>query len=426
MSLIFSLCCMVMIVADNKITQRWINVTTALAIPYAIIVPLNNYVMVKYGFYRISDDVLGMLLGGIVCVFIGSSIAHFIYSLQKKTGSKTHRLTNSEEKMMYIKWKPMIRYGWIIITITGIRLLYYTLTRGSSFIGSESFAGRLTSGILGHFFLTSTPLIPVLFYHWLENRKEKSSIIAALLLMLLFFMTFVKYHVIGIIITTYLFVSFENRKYLKPGAILLGIVAAAAFVFNYIVSFSLRGVLKNVKTSYYFQHLWGYVSGSLIYDNYIFDRGLRVGTSIFYKLGTFLSSPINLFLNSLFGIRLFPHQKQLHLYIGINREKGNVVDAIGYLFPSKGTTAEVLLFFLILIIIGCVFTFIYDYSLQKSAIKKKYPVVLMYFLTYFVVLSFFGTFYINSVPYEILFWCWIFTFIFDKRVSILFGSKKIL
>ena len=41
--------------------------------------------------------------------------------------------------------------------------------------------------------------------------------------------------------------------------------------------------------------------------------------------------------------------------------------------------------------------------------------MLAYFMTYFVFLSFFGTFYINLVPYEILFWCWVMMFVFDKR-----------
>ena len=177
----------------------------------------------------------------------------------------------------------MLRYAWIVIAVVGLRLVYHILTKGFYYLGSEKFSGVLTSGIAGHFFLTSTPLIPIMFYYWLVNKKEKRYLITTVLLTALFFMTFVKYHVISIIIATYLLASYENKRYLRPGAIFLTIGAAGAFIFNYLVSFLLRGVIGNVRTSYYFQHLWGYISGSLIYDNYIFDKGIRVGTSIFYK-----------------------------------------------------------------------------------------------------------------------------------------------
>ena len=425
MSLAFLLCCAIMIIADNKITHRWINITTVLAIPYALIIPINNFFMVKYGFYEISDNVMWMLMGGIFCVFLGSIVAHYLHSY-RKSANGLHINIKTQNKMDYIKWEAMLHYAWAVIVLTTIRLIYIILKRGLPFLGGEEFSGMLTSGLLGHFLLTSTPLIPVIFYYWLVNKKEKRYFLTALLMVLLFFMTFVKYHVIGIIIATYLLVSFENQKYIKPGAILLGLLATGAFIFNYIVSFFLRGVIGNVRTSYYFQHLWGYISGSLIYDNYIFEKGVRVGTSILYKLGTFLSSPINLFLNVLTGIRLFPHTKQAHFLIGSNGERGNVVDAIGYLFPSKGSIADLFAFCLVMIIIGYVFFFLFNTRSYKSERKKVFPVSLIYFLTYFVALSFFGTFYINSVPYEILFWCWFMMLIFDKRTNIHLGSKRII
>lgn len=425
MSLVFLLCCVIMIIADNKITHRWINITTVLAIPYALIIPVNNLYMVKYGFYEIGDDVMWMLLGGIFCIFIGSNAAHYLQSY-RKSATGLHASLKKQNKIEYLKWGPMLHYAWAVIAVTFFRLVYIISKEGVSFLGGEDFSGMLTSGLLGHFLLTSTPLIPVMFYYWLVNKKEKQYLLTALLLVLLFFMTFVKYHVIGIIIATYLLVSFEDHRYLKPGAILLGILATGAFIFNYIVSFFLRGVIGNVSTSFYFQHLWGYISGSLIYDNYIFEKGIRVGTSIFYKLGTFLCSPINLFLNILAGIRLFPHTKQKHLLIGANGERGNIVDAIGYLFPSKGRAMDIFTFCLVMVIIGYVFSVIYNFGSHKSGRKKVFPVLLIYFLTYFVSLSFFGTFYINSVPYEILFWCWFMMLIFDKRTSIYIGSNRIL
>lgn len=425
MSLIFPLCCVIMIFIDYKITHRWINITTTLSIPYALIIPVNNIFMLRYDFYGIDDNVIRMLLIGIFCVFVGSNVAHYLFSYSNPTAG-LHANIDVTEKINYIKWKPMIRYATIVIIVSGIRLCYFFVTKGLYYIGSEDFSGIMASGILGHFLLSSTPLIPVMFYYWLVNKKEKKYLFVVLLLIFLFFTTFIKYHVIGIIIATYLMASFEEKKYVKPGAIILGIGAASAFVLNYLVSFFLRGVIGNIRSSYYFQHLWGYISGSLIYDNYIFDKGVRVGTSIFYKIGTFLCAPVNLFLNALFGMRLFPHEKQPHLLIGSNGERGNVVDAIGYLFPSKGSTADILLFCLTMILIGFAFSMLYDFGTYRSRLKNIFSILLAYFMTYFVTLSFFGTFYINSVPYEVLFWCWVMMLVFDKRTKIYFGSKKVI
>ena len=73
------------------------------------------------------------------------------------------------------------------------------------------------------------------------------------------------------------------------------------------------------------------------------------------------------------------------------------------------------MFGIVILLLGALFSWIYHSLYLKSIRENRLPVMLAYFMTYFVFLSFFGTFYINLVPYEILFWCWVMMFVFDKR-----------
>ena len=286
---------------------------------------------------------------------------------------------------------------------------------GMAAVGQEAFSGYLTSGIPGHIFLSSAPLVPVMFYYWLKNPGRIRYLLAVLCLTGLFFMTLVKYHVISVAIATYFLAAIEDKKYLKTGGLLLGAAGTSVFVLNYFISFLVRGVAGNIDNSFYMNHFWNYAAGSLVYDNRIFINGIRTDVSIFYKLGSFVAAPVNLFLYGLFGLRLFPHDTLKHYLVASNGEKGNVVDAIGYLFPSKGSMVDILVFGLVILLFGALFSWIYHSLYLKSIRENRLPVMLAYFMTYFVFLSFFGTFYINLVPYEILFWCWVMMFVFDKR-----------
>ena len=420
-----------MIWFNYKITQRIINVITVLTLPYAVLIPINNYVMYRFGFYLIKDEVILMILGAFLCIFIGSLIADIPYSKKhdKKGGGSQivniGRAVKSEKESRY-KWAAMIRYVWFVNILTFFRLLLIILRRGLNYIGTEDFSGALTSGLLGHLFLSITPLVPILLYYWLNHKRSIQYLITAIVSVALFFLTFVKYHVIGIAVASYLLISYENRKYIRKGGIILVAGGTAVFILNYFFSFFLRGVASNVNSNYYFFHFWNYASGSFIYDNRIFEQGIRVGTSIFYKLGTFIFAPVNLFTNAIFNYRFFPHEPQPHYLVATNGQIGNVVDAIGYLYPSKGTIIDIFIFAIIMLFIGCVFTLIYNHNADTARKRNTYPTVMVYFLSYFVFLSFFGTFYINSVPYEILFWCWLMMKIFDKRVRFVLGSRRIL
>ena len=402
-----------MIWFEYRINQRIINVVSLLIVPYLVIIPINNYYMVKNGFYEISESVITIFIVSSALFFCGSIIVD-LRKQRRRNSVDAERLYN-EEILNYYKLIPMFKYVVVVEAVTILRALYVIATHGITYLAGEEFSGVLTSGILGHIFLTIYPLIPIMFYAWLKDKKKIGFFVVTVIGVALTFLTFVKYHSIGMLVYIYLLVCLEDHKYVKKGTIAVTVGAVVFFIGNYFIGFFLRGVSRSITSQYYFNHLWNYLGGSLIYDNRIFESGVRVGISIFYKLGSFIFPPVNVFLNKLFGFTLCPHETQPHYFVGTNREVGNVTDAFGYLYPSHGEFIDLLCYGTVILLLGMLFTFIYN-----RALKNRYRIHcnLAAFLTFFVFFSFFGTFYINFVPWEILLWSAIIPMIFDKRVRI--------
>ena len=402
--------CTCFLVTEYVITRRFINVFTVFVIPYMFIIPFNNLIMVRYGFYSISNEVICMILMGFVSIFAGT----FMANLRAGILRKRVRYVQSD-KFKYYYMDKMLKYAVFVEILTIIRFLYVVLSYGFAYIASSSYEGYLVRGIAGHLLLTIYPLIPILFYYWLRHKEEKRYLLTAIIAVGLLFLTFVKYHSIGMVVLLYLFVSLEDHTYLKKGAIMMGLIAIAFFVTNYVLSFAIRGTVLQVSKVYYINHLWNYIAGSLIYDNQIFQNELHPGYGILYKIASFTVPVINLFLNKLFNVRLFPFLGNEFAAVGSNGERGNVIDAIGYLFPAERRWINYYFFAATLFIIGFTFTLIYNRALRE---REHFRITISVFMTFFMFFSFFGTFYVNLIPWEVLIWSILLPPFFDRRIHI--------
>lgn len=404
---IFVILIAALILLSIRIAKNMFNVFSVLSIPYLLIVPINNIIIANYGFYKINNQTLLMLLIGLSCFFVGFAIANKIIPLNKNS------YVIQQIDFKNFKMKHVLRYVLFVELLTIVRFIYIILKNGASFITTPLYEGMLTKGALGHLLLTIYPLIPVVFFYWLKNKREWRYLAATLIGALVLFLTLVKYHVIGMLVLLYFFSIINDKRYLKKGSISIVIIVLSCFIGNYLFQFTISDTAYKVDNSYYFQHLWNYISGSLIYDNYIFTTGLRVGTDIFYKLGTFVCAPINMFLNVV-DVSLFPHEAQEFRFVSQSGERGNVCDAIGYLYPSKGFVEDIFMFMMALVSIGFMITLIHN-RLWKSSNKQNFIITTCVLLTFFVFFSFFGTFYVSPVPWEILFWSYFSLRFFRKR-----------
>lgn len=420
--LLFEIVCVFMICMEYHVSKRAINIIAVFSIPYMIVIPINNIFMVQHGFYKISEQVIYMILGGLVFIFIG---AFLVDVSARKRGQRGRQddLNNKNHVFDRYKFDKIAQYTLFVEIVTVLRLLYVILVHGLNYLTTEDFSGVLISGPFGHLFLTIYPLIPIQFYYWLKHKTENIYLVLAVGGTILLFLTFVKYHVIGMVVLIYLFCAIEDSRYLKIGSIALASIVILLFVFNYALSFFLRGTISEVNKNFYLNHLWNYIAGSLIYDNNIFLGIVRNGVGTWYKIGTFLFGAINIFVQFIIPGGAFRHQKLPHLLVADNGEKGNVVDAIGYLFPCNGELIDYITWAVFLLLIGIIFNFAYNKSFRAH---NGFHIQICVLMTFFMFFSFFGTFFIGFMPWEILLWSFIVPKMFDKRVKVKIGTKRIL
>ncbi len=415
-SIIFAAVCATMILISYYISHNIINTVSVFMAPYMVIVPINNLIMVNRGFFSISDQVLYMIGGCFFCIFIGYILANAIVGVKVPKNTDMTQLIKSKKFSRY-RIGDMLKYVLFVEIVAGFRFLMVVLRHGITYIPTSAFEGYMIHGSLGHLLLTAYPIIPVLFLYWLKNKDRIVYLLATVLFVGLVFLTFVKYHIIGLFVLIFFFVALEDRKYVKKGVVIVSAVAISAFVLNYVISFFLRGTISKVSNDYYINHLWNYMAGSLIYDNRIFTAGILTDISILRKIWVIIFTVPNAFLYGFFGVRLFYSGKGLqYCPVGNNGEYGNVVDTFGNFFiSSKGKILDLMCLVVFLILIGVVFTLIYNRAVMKS---RQLRVTVCIFMTFFMFFSFFGAFYTLLPPWEILAWSVMDIYIFDKRKGI--------
>ena len=402
---IFLLIVSLIVLAQYRLERNIVNLISILIVPYIFNIVVNNFFVSRLlGFYSISDDVLQMLILAFLAFFLGSLPPSIV--LRR---NYIIELDNIKRFSHYYIDKMVMLVGAIAI-IGLIKLAYIYLTGGfnsANFIDNE---GVMGNGILGHLLLLSYSIIPIIFLYWTYNPKKISYLIVVVLIMLITFSTFVKNNIIALAVNIAIFLLIYRKSVFMKSIIFLCLFTILVFVANYAIGFYTRGITVN--PMFYINHLWIYLAGSIIYDNYIFIDGIRTGINIFDKLMIFLSALPNMFFNKFWGFRIFEHISQTSRPIGDYGQCSNVVDAFGYLYPSGGNLTDVFVFSIVIVIIGFLFSYVYSYSKLNVRYFSTFSSI---FLTYFVFFSFFGTFYINPGPWECLVYALVIPRLFVRR-----------
>ena len=391
-TLVFIFFAISLVILQYKREGNLINEVSLLVIPYLFIIAGNNLIVYRFGFYKISDSVILLLLSSIIAFYIGSLI------VKKESLTTINEIDNSLRFSKY-NVAHMRNLLYIIGALGLIKLLYLVnsgLFSANTYDDSE---GAMSGGPVGHLLLLSYSIAPIVFLYWVEHKTKFSYLFSVLLIIGVTFTTLIKYNVIGIVISLFIFTTLYKKSIVTKASIIMVSSVLGLFVANYVFGFLLRAL--NVESSFYMNHLWNYAAGSVIYDNYLFPNGIDTQYSLAYKIMTFIMALPNMFLVRIFGgDPLFPHHSKTELPIGFEYgQRSNVTDAFGYLYPVAGDLVEKIAYFAFIIFIGFFTTFLY----YKVILKKDYfhPWIANLF-TYYIFLSFFGTFYINSAPWEIL------------------------
>lgn len=390
------------VVWQKKREGRWVNLLSLLMGPYIIIVFLNNFFIYKLGFFKISDDVLLMLTSAFCVFFIGT--LPFKFTIYKFTDNKNKELlrTYNISKMKIFLY---------IVGFLGIFKVLYLFRQGLIFSADSVDENEMSNGLTAHLLLASLSILPIYFLYWSYNRNIRN-FIPILLVIIVASSSMVKYNVIGPIISIFIIICLYRKSLLKKATIFLTSFIVTFFVANYALGFAIAGV--DVAPSFYLGHFWTYFAGSLIDDNYIFTKGINVGVSIFEKLMIFFFTLPNMFINKFTGTKYYPFTmlKWESNSTGDIGESSNVVDVIGFLFPSHGDGSEILFFYIIILLTGFVFSYLYIKCCNQ---KNKINTFIVIFLTYFVFLDFYSPFFVLVGPWEILIWCLILPKLFKNK-----------
>lgn len=403
-TIIFLLITALMLAVQYLKERSIINLITLLTGPYFFIVLLNNVFFYRFGFYKISERTLYMLLGAHVCFFCGSCLV-----MPGKLPVIRER--DNAERFSRYRMTPMI-FTTLVIGIIGLFKIGYYIYHGKfskmEFADSE---GLMGSGFHAHLLLMSMSIIPIIFMYWLEHKEDVLSLLSVALIIGEFFASFIKYNVIGPVVCIFIFVGIYKKSVWKKATIILTLCVAFLFCLNYMIGFTITE--RDAQYTFYLNHFWKYIAGSSIYDDYIFQRGFYPELTIGYKFMTFLMAIPNMFLGRIFGMeKLFPHHAKPYMPISSGYEGSNVTDAFGYLFPSKGDVLDIVIYYMAIFFIGFLFAFVYVYA---KAGRRYFNTFICNFLTYFVFFSFFGTFYISSVPWECLVYSVLLPWLFIRR-----------
>lgn len=412
---IFTIAVIAMLWLSVRLSGTLINVFSALAIPYCIIVPFNRLFAAPLAkFYTVEDNVILMLGTALTCFFVGC--VGYLAPLKTRLESEPSSLSS---RLSQYNISAMTKFVIIINIICLARVALDVLSGNFNAQNFDSSTEAYAGGVTAHLSLIAMALTPLLLLQAITH-KDRLALLAAALTFAYCFCTFIKYLVLGLLVGTILFILINDPKRAKAAIPVAIFSIVAIFVANYLIGFAVRDM--NVDNSFYLNHFIKYASGSVVYDNYIFSDGIREGVDIFTKLCTFLFAFPNMFLNKAFGITLFPHESQIMRPVSEGGEASNVVDAIGYLYPSHGSpidlTSFVIVFILLGLIVGCVGNIL---ALKNGrALNTCYT----FFLTYFLFMSFFGTFYVGSGVWELMIWCLLLPPFFRNRVNILCKVKE--
>lgn len=411
MTVIFLIIGIALIFFSMKLHKTWINPFTVLCAPYIFVVGLNKIYGENNGFYAIGENALFIIGLGLISFFIGTMIISVRYST-----SYAHFVFSDNSELIYnYRIDAMAKYSIFVLLLGYIKLGSIVYTQGIYGLSQE---GTLVAGIVGHLLFTIYPLQPMLLLYWLKNKKEVKYGIIVVLTILLLFASFVKYHIICFCVMCYLFLVLTVRKYFKKATITLLVGVVALFIINYVAGFVAQNILNQVSRFFYMDHLWKYVAGAVINGD-PFHKGIMGGdATVGYKMMSFIFAFPNMFIQALTGDRLFPREGLRLIPVSTIGEYSNVTDAISYMYPISGGASQVIAFVAYFLILGIVMEMIFTYGVART---ENLHISIATIFSFFLFFSFFGTFYINEMPWEIAIYSVVIVKLFSNKIRFRFG-----
>ena len=392
-------------------------------LPYLAIILINNTIGAYMGFYKVTDRTMLMVLIGGLCFFAGNCLIHI---LSRDTAPANRRdISGLSQDILDI---DRVRcYVTLVLGLRFLQLLLIFARNGLAKVTANDFELLLTKGIMGHLMISVFPLIPILFYHWLVDRKKVIDLALTGVYFVMAFIETEKAQVLTITIAVFLYCVLKNRKYFKKGVIIMGSMIVLLFVGNYAAKFVMEGIYGSVGKDYYFYRLWSYIAGSLINSKVVTDTIHKIPTDGFDYVSDVLLSLPNLFAVKLLGHEIGPDVRGVMPYMygflrvtkytyGYKRQTGNVLTTMTYIFGNGNWIAFAIVMFL--------WGILAEFIMHKmySSGRDSRLITCCSFMAFSMV-SFFGSYYTSASFTERLLYCGLWTIIFNKNLRIRFSEE---
>lgn len=396
---------LIQIINYHIMGRKLLNASFIIMGPYVIIACLNNLFFVDIGFLSITQNTFLFLVACEILFYIGDYLGQlcsmrFKYSQQYVREPSDHML-----KIISVKY-----YILIVCCLQIIVLLQHLHVGGYSGMLANDFALFQPRGIMAHLLLSIKPLTAVLFYEWTKNKKNLSMISIVLLAIVVTASSFIKYHIISLVLFIFIYICLnEPKKFIKSGILVMGFVFSC-FILNYFISFLMRNI--GVNTDFYLLHLWKYIAGGTINTDLILENQAMYALPTTAWMKDFFMP-----LPAMFISKVIPGYSSKEFFLEMlpvtitGAEASNVISMLGFLACQSS------------VIFGGIFIIIWGWCasmILRIALYTKGPVVMSFasvFLTY-NILSFFSSFFRLSSPWEELVWSIVIIYLFKRNIKI--------
>lgn len=381
--------------------------------PYVVIIAINNTVMTQVGFLRISESTVALHLIAMVLFFggclLGEKLA--VYRRVPENIRKAARCNDVDVDSV----KLMLALCHLVLLADRVyRIAVYGMV---NFIHGGEY-GPTT--IPAHTQLLIVPLSVILLDKCVIGSKKKDLVAIGqiLLTMVFLFSTFIKYHIIGAVLITFVYIAIKYPQFLKKlGAFCVALVILF-FVGNYLVSFVAQDLTASA--SFYINHLWTYIAGGTINLDAAVDHFAQTGAdlSIWKWLISMVTMFPNMFYQKLTGTNLIDYRFNTMLVnFDLGPDQSNVVSILAAAFCQTNAIG----FGIFMFAWGAVVQWAYTSASRSSYDRTK--LVASVFLA-FNLLSFFACFFELNNPWELMILAFLVYYVITIPISNLWKKDK--
>lgn len=375
-----------MIIINIKSKRRICDAFFFVMTPYAVIIALNNLLMVNLGFSKISQTVIWLHVGVMIAFYLGTKLI----KCPKKTSGKNNF---SGKNTQYAKQFINILHLYIVICLILVIFDYLSLVSQFGVVGFITSGDKIEHGFLAnHATVALNPLGIVCLDVYFKN-KDKFSLFLFVVASLCIFMTFIKYHIMVFLVALLFFGIIHNgRSFKKAGTICL-VAVLLFFVANYAISFMAAG--ESPDGMFYVKHLWGYLAGGTVnIDNAMKSFANSENLDFGKWIVQLMFALPDMFNKKLFGAGVSNYNFSLMVpTYNIGAENSNVLSVIGTVYIQSNIIVLFVFFF--------VFGIISQKMYKNILVTKSLGVIIASCIVLsFNFFSFFACFYELEQPWE--------------------------